>query len=263
MIEIKKELCVGCGICVKDCIAHNLVLKDGKAEPKRDCFLCGHCVAICPKAAVSIPEYDMPDVEEYEKEQVTLNPDKLLHAIKFRRSIRDYQERKIEPEKIEQLIQAGRYTATAKNNQGCHFILVQQELATLKELVWNHIDTLTGVPAAELSKELIPFESFNRHRKADPADDFLFRNAPAVLYITSDWGLDAGLAAQNIELMAVAEGLGALYNGYLQRISDKNDRLKEWLGIEGETIKACMLLGYPKVHYVRTAPRREAKVTLR
>lgn len=29
MITIEKELCVGCGKCVKDCIAHNIILKDG------------------------------------------------------------------------------------------------------------------------------------------------------------------------------------------------------------------------------------------
>ena len=89
MVTIEKDLCIGCGKCVKDCVAHNIILKDGKAEPKRDCFLCGHCVAVCPKAAVSVPEYNMAEVEEYEKESFTMNPDTLLHAIKYRRSIRD------------------------------------------------------------------------------------------------------------------------------------------------------------------------------
>ena len=116
MVTIEKDLCIGCGKCVKDCVAHNIILKDGKAEPKRDCFLCGHCVAVCPRAAVSVPEYNMAEVEEYEKESFTMKPDTLLHAIKYRRSIRDYQDRKIEPEKIDALFQAGRYTATAKNN---------------------------------------------------------------------------------------------------------------------------------------------------
>ena len=262
MIEIRKELCIGCGKCIKDCVANNIVIIDGKAEPKRDCFLCGHCIAVCPKAAVSMSEYSMTEVEEYEKDSFTINPDTLLHAIKFRRSIRDYKEQKIESEKIKKLIQAGRFTATAQNKQDCNFILVQQELEHLKELVGEYIEELTQVPARELPKELIPFASFNRHRKAEPTDDFLFRNAPAVLYITSDWDLDAGLAAQNIELMAVSESLGALYNGFLQRISDRNEKLKSWLGIEGETIKACMLLGYPNITYARTAPRREAHVTI-
>ena len=88
----------------------------------------------------------------------------------------------------------------------------------------------------------------------------MFRNAPVVLFITSDWPLDAGLAAQNIETMAVALGLGALYNGYLARIADANEELKKWLGIDGKTIKACMLLGYPDRTYARTAPRRAANV---
>lgn len=261
MIQINTELCVGCKACIRDCSAGNLILQDGKAVPKKDCFLCGHCVAVCPQNAVSIPEYDMSDVEEYQKETFSLNPDTLLSAIKFRRSIRDYKDKAVELEKLEKLVQAGRYTATAKNEQGSHFILVQQELPALKKLVWDHIDELTGVPAAKLPKELIPFASFNRRRKADPADDYLFRNAPVVLYITSDRTLDAGLAAQNMELLAVSQELGVLYNGFLARISNANEALKAWLGIEHETIAACMLIGYPNVSYARTAPRRDAAVT--
>ena len=68
MIKINKDACIGCGRCIRDCIAWNISLLDGKASPKKDCFLCGHCVAICPADAVSIPEYDMADVEDYDKE---------------------------------------------------------------------------------------------------------------------------------------------------------------------------------------------------
>ena len=107
---------------------------------------------------------------------------------------------------------------------------------------------------------MLPYLSFNQRRKADCNDDYLFRNAPVVAYITSVWPLDAGLAAQNMELMAVSLGLGVLYNGYLARITNANENLKNWLGIKGKTIKACMLLGYPNVFYERTAPRKEANV---
>ena len=126
--------------------------------------------------------------------------------------------------------------------------------------MWGYIDALTSRQGARISKDLLPFAAFNRRRKADPSDDYLFRNAPAVLFITSDWPLDAGLAAQNIELMAVSLGLGCLYNGYLSRITDVNAEAKEWLGIKDKSIKACMLLGYPNVSYKRTAPRRRANV---
>lgn len=260
MVTINETKCIGCGKCTKDCIAQNITIKDSKASVIRDCFLCGHCVAICPTGAVTIPEYDMDDVETYQKDSFTLNPEHVLHSIKFRRSIRDYKNLPVEQDKLHQVLQAGRYSATAKNNQDCCFVFVQKELATLKEKVWNYIEEVTSVPRKELASELKPYALFNLRHKKDPADDYLFRNAPVVVFITSDWPLDAGLAAQNMELMSASLGLGMLYDGFLSRICDINEDLKKWLGIQGKSIKACMLLGYPNVTYARTAPRREAQV---
>ncbi len=260
MVKIDQEKCIGCGLCAADCSVENIAVIDKKAVIKKECFNCGHCVAICPTGAASIPEYDMDDVEEYEKERFCLEPEKMLRSIKFRRSVRSYKPEKIPKEALEQLVQAGRYTATAKNNQDCHFIFVQNELERLKEMVWQYIDELEKKEGRNIARELLPYVVFNRRRKKNPQDDYLFRNAPAALFITSDWPLDAGLAAQNIENMAVSLGMGALYNGYLARIADVNETLKQWLEIEGKTIKACMLLGYPDRTYRRTAPRKKANV---
>lgn len=260
MVQINKELCIGCGKCVKDCPVFCISITDHKASASGDCMNCGHCAALCPKEAVSIPGYDMDDVEIYDKTTFSLEADTLLRAIKFRRSIRDYKPLPIEKEKLQKVLQAGRYTATAKNNQDCHFIFVQKELAALKQQVWDFIENYANSHNDNASADMLPYLSFNQRRKADCKDDYLFRNAPVVAYITSDWPLDAGLAAQNMELMAVALGLGALYNGYLARITNANEKLKDWLGIKGKTIKACMLLGYPNVSYERTVPRKEADV---
>lgn len=254
MVTIDQELCIGCGACAADCLKLNIAVTDGKAAAKEDCLLCGHCVAICPAGAVSIPAYDMADVEPCAKGG--LDPEAVLRAIKSRRSIRSYKPEQVSRETLEMLAQAGRYTATAKNNQGCRFVFVQEELEALKEQVWGFIDQLEG----DVPTELQPYVAFNQRRKADPADDYLFRNAPAVLFITSDWPLDAGLAAQNVETMAAALGMGALFNGYLARIAELNKPLKAWLGVEDTRIKACLLLGYPDRQYQRTAPRKPANV---
>jgi len=263
MIKIDQKACIGCHKCVADCVGNYITLENNKAVMNQDCFQCGHCVAVCPTGAVSIPDYDMDDIEPHDSKTIHLDPDVLLHAVKFRRSIRHYKQQPVEMAKIENLLQAGRYTATAKNNQRSHFIIIQDELPKLKELVWNDIDRMLERPYKEIPRELLPYAAFNKQRKENPENDYLFRNAPAVMYITSDWPLDGGLAAQNIELMAAAQGLGILFNGYLCRTSDQNQALKTWLGIQSATIRACMLLGYPDVTYYRTAPRDKANVILR
>lgn len=263
MVVVDRERCTGCGSCERDCVGQVIRVTDGKATAPSDCLKCGHCVAICPVGAVSIPEYDMADVEEYDAEHFRLAPDTLLRFIKYRRSVRDFLPKKIEDEKLNMLFQAGRYTATAKNNQDCLFILVQERQAELEALVWKQVEAMIGPSRSETAPENRPFITFLRRYQRDVKDDYLFRNAPAVLFIASDWQLDAGLAAQNIELMAVAQGLGVQYNGFLQRLVDQSPEVKAWLGASGKAIKACMLLGYPGVKYQRTAPRRAAQVLIK
>lgn len=259
MVVIDEKKCIGCGLCAADCIAQNIVIEE-KAHVKQDCFQCGHCVAVCPKGAVSIPEYDMADMEEYDADSFTLQPEAVLHSIKFRRSIRNYKPEGVPEDVLRTLAEAGRYTATAKNSQSNGFVFVQKEMAELKDRVWQFIDDIAHKDIREVDKAFLPYLVFNQRRKKDAADDYLFRNAPVVLYVVSDSALDAGLAAQNMEMMGVSLGLGMLYNGYLARVSDANEELKQWLGIGDRTIRACMLLGYPAVHYARTAPRKTADV---
>lgn len=257
MITINQEKCIGCGACVRDCLALNLQIKGGKAEVLDECLLCGHCYAVCPETAVEMPkEYLAADTELCEGRLSSLDPAALLHSIKSRRSIRDYKKCPVEQEKLEQLLQAGRYTATAKNNQDCYFIFVQEKRDVLKQMIWDFVEKKTAEYGDAIPEDFRPYVSFLQRQKADAADDYLFRNAPVIVYLASDWPLDAGLAAQNMELMAAAQGLGCLYNGFLARITEANPQAKEWLGIPEIPIKACLLLGYPSVKYKRTAPRK-------
>ena len=260
MIEILTERCTGCGACVADCPGRALKLVEGKAEYVRDCIHCGHCVAICPVRAVSLPEYDMDEVEEYREEDFTVAPENFLRAVKFRRSIRRFKEEPIEKEKLSRILDAGRYTATAKNRQACRFILIQDRLEEFKDLVWQEMPNVV-----ERLRETAPdyaraFELFYLRHQKDPANDTFFFNTTSFLVIASRNLLDGGLAAANIENMAVAEGAGALYSGYMMRVIENSPVLKKWLDIEGIPVSCCMLLGYPAVHYQRTAPRKTGNI---
>ena len=95
MIQIDIDKCIGCKACEKDCPGRAIKVTDGKAEYVKKCILCGHCVAICPQNAVSIPDYDMEDMEEYDPQTFHVDPKAFLHAVKFRRSIRNFTEKPI------------------------------------------------------------------------------------------------------------------------------------------------------------------------
>ena len=261
MVVIDCEKCIGCGLCVSDCCMANIVISDSKAILKRpSCIRCGHCVAICPQGAVSIPEYDMADVEPVACGGIA--PEVMLRSIKSRRSIRKYKQEPVPRETIEQLIQAGRYTATAKNQQDNRFIFIADRLEEFKTFTRGVIDAFTPEDISTMEPQLKAYAKFNMRYKADPRDDYLFQNAPLLLIIAGRREFDAGMAAQNIESMAVAMGMGTLYNGYLRGLFNSSPEIKNWLGIEDKEILSCMLLGYPDIGYLRTAPRAAADAVI-
>jgi nitroreductase len=195
----------------------------------------------------------MSEVVELSALPPAASVDSLIGMIKARRSIRNYTEQKIERAKIDKLFEAGRYTATAVNRQDLVFVLVQDRLDELKKLVWKGVEAVAAGKGGEsdAARNFINMYSMGT--------DYLFRNAPAVMYIATDRPWDAGMAAQNIELAAVAQGLGVLFNGYLTRFTARNDEAMQWLGLGSRKLAACMLVGYPAVHYLRTAPRLPAE----
>ena len=260
MVMINAALCVGCGACAEDCPGHAIYIKEGKAEAVRPCIQCGHCVAVCPVKAVSIPEYDMEEVEEYDPETFRIAPENFLHAVKFRRSIRNFKAQPLEREALEHILAAGRYTATAKNAQACTFVVVQERLEEFKSLFWEEVPGLLEKLKAQESPYFSPFRYFYQQWKRNPANDTFFFNTPCLLVIAAENPLDGGLAAANMENQAVAEGAGVLYSGYLMRSISASPRLLEWLGTGDKPIACCMLAGYPAVSYRRTAPRKKADI---
>ena len=66
MVKIEQSLCIGCAKCVKDCVSGVLHIDQGKAAVRESCMQCGHCVAVCPVKAVSIPMTSVKSASLYD-----------------------------------------------------------------------------------------------------------------------------------------------------------------------------------------------------
>jgi len=268
MFRVDNEKCVGCGLCIEDCFVKDITfIKDKAFIKNKDCIKCGHCIAICPVNAVSTDEYNVNEVIEYDKETFHVKSDNLLNFIKFRRTIRKFKDKEIEEEKLLKIIQAGRYTPTAANVQNVSYVVVHDKIQELRELVLESLNNLAEkiMKNSTIEKELkyariwkMMYKVFKRNPNKQ---DSLFFFSKNIIIITSPNELNAGLASSNMELMCNALGLGALYSGFFILASQNSDKIKKFLNLEENTkIVNCMIIGYPDVKYLRTAPRKESSI---
>ena len=268
MINISHDKCIGCRLCVMDCPVSDIELIDLKATPKNErCFNCGHCIAICPVEAIASKDYDMSEVKKYDKETFGLDADHLMNAIKFRRSVRQFKPQAVEKEKIEKIIEAGRFTQTATNAQNVSYIVVTEKIDQLREATFETLKAMGThmINDPNTDPKLLGYAhmwlQMYEAYKADSKNDRVFFNAPAVILTVSPHVINATLASSNMELMTNALGLGTFFSGFFTLAAEKNPALKAMLGVgEGENIVTCMVMGYPGVKYQRTTPRKEAEV---
>lgn len=163
MFQVDRDLCIACMQCIKDCPAGVISLEEGKAEIHNDgCIKCGHCVAICPVAAVSTDDYDMDEVIPYDKETFSIEPERLLNFIKFRRSIRRFKKKEVEKEKIQQIIEAGRFTQTGINSQDVTYTVVTEKIDELKEMVFETLKKKGKAILANMTPETKYLERYAR-----------------------------------------------------------------------------------------------------
>lgn len=246
-VMIDSSKCVGCGKCAEICVAHNLTVEDRKARTLLDdCVLCGQCTAICPKEAVSISGYDPTQI--CKRRDIRLNPDDVLDVIRSRRSIRRFQQKKVPAEVIEQILEAGRLTHTAKNMQDVSFVVLEQEKDTIEAMAVGLFRKIK--PLADLLSPMA--------RNNEISDHFFFFRAPAVIVILAEDKTNGLLAAQNMEFVAEANGLGVLFSGYFTSAANASRKIKKALQVpKRKRVAMTLVLGYPDVKFLRSVPRKE------
>jgi ferredoxin len=109
-IDIDK--CTGCGLCVEVCKDFSFKIVDHKVvrseTPVFGCIACGHCMMICPTGVIAIEGRSLSPVELFNLPDKSAVPayESLLAMLQRRRSIREFKDIAVEPEKINQILEA-------------------------------------------------------------------------------------------------------------------------------------------------------------
>ncbi len=146
----------------------------------------------------------------------------IIEAIRSRRSIRKYQERAIEPERLMRVLDAGRIAPSAKNLQDWKFIVVRdgEKRRRLAEAAMGQAQ-VAAAPVVIAACATKPDNIMPCGQLCYP--------------------IDLAIALDHMSLAAVAEGLGTCWIGAFYE-----DRVKEILGIPaGVRVTSMLTLGYP------------------
>lgn len=249
-IHIDPALCIGCGQCSQVCAAHNIQIKDGHAQLLlENCMQCGQCSAICPKEAISMQGIGNEPVKK--KKAVSLDPNQILEVLQFRRTIRHFQKKNVPQAVVEQILKAGVLTHTAKNAQDVSYIVLDKQKDTVEQMAVQLFQRVK--PWVDLCSPMARNTPITKH--------FFFFEAPLVIVILAKDKTNGILAAQNMEYVAEANQLGVLFSGFFTMAANHSRRIRKTLAIpKGKKVAMTLVMGYPKMNFLRSVKRKPIDV---
>lgn len=176
----------------------------------------------------------------------------ILKALEQRRSVRSYQERPVEPEKLEQLLKAGLGAPSARNLQPWHISVVRGR----EDIGWMESKIREALLLAG-----------NKEQAEDP-DFHTFYGAPVVLYVSGDaenryYVGDSANLVTYLSLAAYGLGLGSCYIASSQimfQCPDQEEIRKKLQIPEGYEPVFSLAVGYAAGEWPQPRDRKEDAV---
>lgn len=282
-ISIDNDKCTSCGLCIKECIQG--IFKDAGSEiivHRPDfCYLCSHCVAVCPTDAIEHSAMDAAQIERLgplpENAASTYR-----HIIRLERSVRNYKDRPVPREIIEDLLDTARYSPSAHNDQNVKYTVVTDRdlLKRISKKMMGRFAKLLGLGempgvrfALNIFKDIKPVKGINSYlensdfykSQIEGGRDFIFYDAPVLILLHAKPAAfvrdNCLIAATNIANHASSQGLGTCFMGILIITAKFDRKLRNRLGIPpGEKLYTALVCGYPEYNFQKTVSRKPVRV---
>ena len=273
--QVDREKCIGCGLCVKVCPGGILHLnKQRKCEMDEidsfgwnGCWKCEHCLAVCPKGAISIfgkqPEDSLPPVKAESAAPV------LDALIANRHSCRRFLKKDLAPEIISSMLQMLGNAPNGGNKQQVQFALIddREQMNAFRRLAYTEMDRLADAGVYPAGFDKTSYEDMKRWEKT-VRPEMLFCDAPYLLIPHAPLGKgepveDVNIAAAYFELLCASRGLGCVMMSFPKDALKNMPQIRAMLQIPEDHYVGVMLgFGWPEIRYSRGAQRgvEEARI---
>ena len=273
--HVDQEKCIGCGLCIKVCPGGILHLNEQRKCEMDEidsfgwngCWKCEHCLAVCPKGAISIfgkqPEDSLPPVKAESAAPV------LDALIANRHSCRRFLKKDVAPEIINSMLQMLGNAPNGGNKQQVQFALIddREQMNAFRRLAYTEMDRLSDAGVYPAGFDKTSYEDMKRWEKT-VRPEMLFCDVPYLLIPHAPLGKgepveDVNIAAAYFELLCASRGLGCVMMTFPKDALKNMPQIRAMLQIPEDHYVGVMLgFGWPEIRYSRGAQRgvEEARI---
>ncbi len=285
--NINQEKCSKCKLCIEVCPCNILEINENQEvcfipERKTICLNCGQCMAVCSTKAITVNglSYDNDFIDLPEN---MIDYKKFIDFLANRRSIRNFKDKTISNEIINQVLHSVSYAPFgAEPNKMCITVVndrkkIESTLPLIENFLDNVVKWIENPFASYMIKRKNGQEKYNTIKNhlypiaklgnyKMELGDRITRNAPAIIIFHASRDAEAHtnnslIYATYTMLAAHAIGLGATMIEIVPAAINKVKELRDIFRIpeENEAVMS-VIMGYPKFKYKRTIKRKVQKI---
>jgi len=284
-IDINK--CKNCHLCIKVCPSKILDTNENNKtyfieERKHICLECGHCMAICSTQAITVNELSYENDFTLIKDN-TIEYNDFYNFLQTRRSVREFKNKPVEKEKIQQILDAISTAPYGATDDGISISvitdkkIIEESLPLMSDFYTKLVKWFKNPLMRFIIKKKVGIETFNTinnhlmpmaklgHYSLNEYNA-ITRDAPAIIIFHSkpeaeEHTEDAHIYNTIAMLSAHSLGLGTTIIGLIGPAVNKSNELKKNFKIPTENqVITSLIIGYPKYKYLYSIKRSRQKI---